>query len=152
MSGFGGADSKDVTKWNGTAVATPTVAGVPEVDITHFGGTAGTFAAGRPEVTVNANNDKTGYSLTAGSYVIRASSTQRGEIVYSGAGSGTASISSVTVTRATLQNGGHRTNTASTDAARYMGTLTITNATTVTSAKDGPSDQLGHQWEVAEWF
>lgn len=40
----------DVTKWLGTAAATPTVAGVPEVDVTHFNGTAGTFAAGRPEV------------------------------------------------------------------------------------------------------
>ena len=40
----------DVTLWLGTAAATPTVAGVPEVDITHFNGTAGTFAAGRPEV------------------------------------------------------------------------------------------------------
>lgn len=40
----------DVVQWNGTAVATPTVAGVPEVDVTHFNGTAGTFSAGRPEV------------------------------------------------------------------------------------------------------
>jgi hypothetical protein len=28
----------NVTKWNGTAVATPTVAGVPEVDVTHVSG------------------------------------------------------------------------------------------------------------------
>lgn len=28
----------DVTKWLGTAAATPTVAGVPEVDVTHLGG------------------------------------------------------------------------------------------------------------------
>lgn len=40
----------DVVQWNGAAVATPTVAGVPEVDVTHFNGTAGTFSAGRPEV------------------------------------------------------------------------------------------------------
>ena len=39
-----------VAQWNGSNVATPSVAGVPEVDITHYGGTAGTFAAGRPEV------------------------------------------------------------------------------------------------------
>lgn len=43
----------NVTTWNGSAVATPTVAGVPEVDITHFNGTAGTFAAGRPEVNTS---------------------------------------------------------------------------------------------------
>ena len=40
----------DVVQWNGTTVATPTVAGVPEVDVTHFNGVAGTFASGRPEV------------------------------------------------------------------------------------------------------
>jgi hypothetical protein len=43
----------NVTQWLGTAAATPTVAGVPEVDITHFNGTAGTFAAGRAEVNVS---------------------------------------------------------------------------------------------------
>jgi hypothetical protein len=40
----------NVTQWLGSAAATPTVAGVPEVDITHYGGSAGTFASGRPEV------------------------------------------------------------------------------------------------------
>jgi hypothetical protein len=39
-----------VAQWNGSNVATPSVAGVPEVDVTHFNGTAGAFAAGRPEV------------------------------------------------------------------------------------------------------
>jgi hypothetical protein len=43
----------DVTHWLGTAAATPTVAGVPEVDVTHFGGVAGTFAGGRPEVNTS---------------------------------------------------------------------------------------------------
>lgn len=47
-----GGDNLDVNtvQWLGTACATPTVAGVPEVDVTHFNGTAGTFASGRPEV------------------------------------------------------------------------------------------------------
>jgi hypothetical protein len=40
----------DVVKWLGGAVATPTVTGVPEVDVTHFGGSAGTFASGIPAV------------------------------------------------------------------------------------------------------
>lgn len=40
----------NVAQWNGSNVATPSVAGVPKVDVTHFNGTAGTFAAGRPEV------------------------------------------------------------------------------------------------------
>lgn len=43
----------DVTKWLGQAVAAVTVNGVPEVDVTHFGGSAGTFASGRPEVNVS---------------------------------------------------------------------------------------------------
>ena len=43
----------DVDGWLGTAAATPTVAGVPEVDVTHFNGTAGTFASGRPEVNMS---------------------------------------------------------------------------------------------------
>lgn len=49
-----GGDLLDVsvTQWLGTAAATPTVAGVPEVDITHIGGTAATAAAGIPEVKV----------------------------------------------------------------------------------------------------
>lgn len=34
----------------GSAMAAPTVAGVQEVDVTHYGGTAGTFAAGVPGV------------------------------------------------------------------------------------------------------
>jgi hypothetical protein len=42
----------DVKAWLATAPATPTVAGVPEVDVTHFGGTALTAAAGIPEVKV----------------------------------------------------------------------------------------------------
>ena len=50
----GGTDTlqADVTQWLGTAAATPTVNGVPEVDITHIGGTAVTAAAGIPEVKV----------------------------------------------------------------------------------------------------
>jgi hypothetical protein len=46
------AVSANVTQWNGSNVATPSVAGVPEVDVTHFNGTAGTFAAGIPETKV----------------------------------------------------------------------------------------------------
>lgn len=40
----------DAREWLGGTIATPTVTGVPEVDVTHFNGTAGTFASGRPEV------------------------------------------------------------------------------------------------------
>lgn len=57
----------NVTTWLGTAAATPTVAGVPEVDVTHFNGTAGTFSAGIPEVKVNniAANAITATSINA---------------------------------------------------------------------------------------
>jgi hypothetical protein len=48
-----GVPEVDVTHWIGTAAATPTTAGVPEVDITHFNGVAGTFASGRPEVNTS---------------------------------------------------------------------------------------------------
>lgn len=46
--------SANVTQWNGSAVATPTVAGVPEVDVTHWIGTAAATptVAGVPEVDV----------------------------------------------------------------------------------------------------
>lgn len=58
----------DVTAWLGTAAATPTVAGVPEVDITHAGGTAITVASGIPEVKVAsiANNAITAASIATG--------------------------------------------------------------------------------------
>lgn len=47
-----GKPKVDVDAWLGTAAATPTVAGVPEVDLTHIGGTAATSASGIPEVKV----------------------------------------------------------------------------------------------------
>jgi hypothetical protein len=51
--GVTGKPKVDVDAWLGTAAATPTVAGVPEVDVTHFNGSAGTFASGRPEVNTS---------------------------------------------------------------------------------------------------
>jgi hypothetical protein len=42
----------DVLAWLGTAPATPTVAGVPKVDVTHFGGMAGAFTFGIPSTNV----------------------------------------------------------------------------------------------------
>lgn len=48
-----GTPTVNVTEWNGSAVATPTVAGVPEVDMTHAGGAAIT-GTGTPEVILSA--------------------------------------------------------------------------------------------------
>lgn len=52
-SGIAGTDvlQVDVTQWLGTAAATPTVAGVPEVDVTHAGGSAVSASSG----LLNAN-------------------------------------------------------------------------------------------------
>lgn len=49
-----GVPEVDVTTWLGTAAATPTVAGVPEVDVTHWIGTAAATpdTAGFPKVTI----------------------------------------------------------------------------------------------------
>jgi len=50
---LGRPSTANVTQWLGTAAATPTVAGVPEVDLTHVAGTVATAAGGRPEVNVS---------------------------------------------------------------------------------------------------
>ena len=48
-----GAADADIERIQGTVIATPGVAGILEVDVTHFNNTAGTFAAGRPEVNTS---------------------------------------------------------------------------------------------------
>lgn len=48
-----GAADADIERLQGSVIATPTAAGVLEVDVTHFGGAAGTFASGRPEVNTS---------------------------------------------------------------------------------------------------
>ncbi len=81
----------NVTQWNSSAVATPTVAGVPEVDITHIGGTALNTASAQLGVNVvqisgdgtAADNcesffDGTGYRDTDNLYTVRASTAQAG--------------------------------------------------------------------------
>jgi len=69
-----GKPKVDVDAWLGTAAATPTVNGVPEVDVTHFGGSAATASSGRPEVnashisgdSVAADNLEAAYDDTDG--------------------------------------------------------------------------------------
>lgn len=48
-----GAADADIERIQGTVINTPSVAGILEVDVTHFNGTAGTFASGRPEVNMS---------------------------------------------------------------------------------------------------
>jgi hypothetical protein len=69
----GGTDTlqADVTQWLGTAAATPSVAGVPEVDVTHLGGAAQTIstldaAAVRAAIGLAAANLDTQLAAIAG--------------------------------------------------------------------------------------
>lgn len=64
-AGFDANQRVDVGSWLGTAAATPTVAGVPEVDITHVAGAViNALIAGRIDANAQVVGDKTGYTLT----------------------------------------------------------------------------------------
>jgi len=99
--------------------------------------------------TANWNVGKTGYSLTAASYVVRASSNQRGSITMAaGVTSNTATISSVTTTRATLHFIGTQDNTNGEGLVRED----MTNATTVTATRNLSGGQAQTGFEVSELF
>jgi hypothetical protein len=97
----------NVVKWLGTACATPTVAGVPEVDITHFNGVAGTFASGRPEVNTThiAGNAVNTGSAQLGVNVVQISgdaiAADNAEAFFDGTGYGGANNVIPTVTTTT---------------------------------------------------
>ena len=78
-------------------------------------------------------NTKTGFSLTAGSYVVRASSIQRGLITGS-TSTLTATISSVTTTRAAENRNGVRTD--GNNVSETMTNVQLTDATTITVTKN----------------
>jgi hypothetical protein len=81
-------------------------------------------------------NTKTGFSLTAGSYSVRASSTQRGTVSLTST-SATATISSVTTTRANESYTGDTNGTGASSGAdnRYFSVrIILTAATTITGA------------------
>lgn len=102
----------------------------------------------RSQITAAVNNDKTGYSLTAGSYSTRASSTQRGTVAISAALSGTASISSVTLVRAIETWSGQSVNANDvSDVSR----VALTAVTTVT-ANVGTSSSSTTAFVVQEDF
>ncbi len=105
-------------------------------------------------VTVGTNNDKTGYSLTAGSYTVRASSSQRGTIAFaSGDASQTVTIASVTTTRASAAGSGRGPALAAeTDGNRYLMTFQITGATAVTLARGNTGTTATGAAEVWELF
>lgn len=70
--GVAGKPKVDVDTWNGTAVATPTTAGVPEVDITHLSGTD--LTADGPIPHLGIIDQGTAQSATATTVVLRAAS------------------------------------------------------------------------------
>ena len=116
-------------------------------------------------VTVTTNNDKTGYALTtqdwnvgktgyaltAGSYSVRASSMQRGLITNAdAANNGTATISSVTTTRAQEILLG-----SISDGVNEVGILsrmTLTNSTTITATKGDSTYGGKTSWGIMEIF
>lgn len=71
----GGTDLLDtnVAQWLGTACATPTVAGVPEVDPTHWNGTAVATpaTAGYPAVTIKSGTGTGEISLSSGRVLLQ---------------------------------------------------------------------------------
>lgn len=98
-------------------------------------------------VTVGTNNDKTGYALTAGSYSVRASSSQRGTITVDNT-SQTASISSVTTTRATE---GHLGGSLNANGGHVY--ITLTSATVVTATQFADvADATVNSFVVPEFF
>ena len=97
-------------------------------------------------------NTKTGFSLTAGSYAIHATSNQRGTITLAGAdGTEDATISSVTLTRSVC---GFPGQTAAADAGdtNYWCRMTLAAATTVTYSRSGTSQQMVGNYEVEETY
>ena len=110
--------------------------GPQQSNLTHVNGVATPSTSGRAEVIADTVNDKTGYSLTAGSYSIRASSVQRGSISVT-SGSNTASISSVTTTRAPeTYSGAQYAAGISNDTGQSWNRIDLTDSTTVTATRN----------------
>jgi hypothetical protein len=118
------------------------------VNVTLWNGTApNNLIAGRVDANAQVVGDKTGYSLTAGSYSVRASSTQRGTVAIVST-SATAGISSVTTTRALLSHMYGESGNADNKAGR----LALTNATTITASIADASVAVTVGFEVVEFF
>ena len=119
-----------------------------------LGSAPNALQSGRVDCYVGANNDKTGYSLTAGSYSVRASSTQLGTIVLASGvdTTKTGAISSVTTTRANVQFGGFSTDNASANDTQFT-RITLTNATTVTATRvSNTASNVTIEYNVLELF
>ena len=93
--------------------------------------------------------DKTGYSLTAGSYVVRASSCQHAatSLATGTDETVTATISSVTTTRTILLAGDYRS--VSDTGADSQATHVLTNATTITYDRDRTTNAGGSAYATS---
>lgn len=93
----------DTRVWGGSSVTgLTTISGincVPVHTYGHIGAAENGLISGRRDVNAQVVGDKTGYSLTAGSYSIRASSMQRGTTTAANVNADV-TISAVTMTRA----------------------------------------------------
>lgn len=101
-------------------------------------------------------NTKTGFSLTAGSYSVRASSTQRGTTVtVSTENTKNATISSVTTTRATVSHDGWSSGQSGSTVPQQT-TVMLTAATNVQTSRASAGtlggDNLTAAFTVEELF
>lgn len=119
---------------------------------------ASEFAQGAADkvwsTAARALTDKAGFTLTAGSYSIRASGYQRGTIALGANGSATATITAVTLARAALTMLGQRSNDGVGTNLQWFAILqlTATNTVTATCGAAGAVSVNDVNWQVEEHF
>jgi len=127
----------DVTAFGGTAGTF--ASGRPEVNTSHFGGTAGTFASGRPEVNTShiAGSAVSTSSAQIGVNVVNAGGTAWGS------GAITAgSIASDAITAAKIATGAIDADAIASDAVTELTTGVLTTQMTEAYAADGVAPTL----------
>lgn len=98
-------------------------------------------------------NTKTGFSLTAGSYAVRASSSQRANATFSTSATVDVTIASVTTTRATAIAMGSSRGTDSYAGSQDEARGAVSAATTVTFTRTGSTrTDVAYATEVLEIF
>lgn len=154
ISTSGGRAKADVAYWNAAAVATPDTAGYPKVtgksgtgtgewnlasgvidaNVTKYGGTAGTFSTGRPEVNTThlAGTSQTARDIGAS------------VLLSSGTGTGQVSLNSGAVTLHTSQPALTFTSITCTGAWTVSDGIIVTCSTSGRSAVDLTGNGTGH--------
>ena len=117
-----------------------------------LGSAPNALIGGRVDANAQVVGDKTGYSLTAGSYSIRASSTQRGTIAFNTVDTQLdATVTSVTETRAVYH--GHSTGRVAADNLTGMASSRLAGATTITANRNAANAATSHvTFDLAEFF